>query len=96
MARIADTYNAWRGDPNLPSYENVPGFCASATTAQVAEAGYALSPGRYVGTEEAEDDGEPVEEKIARLSDEIREGFAERSRLQAEIESALAGLEINP
>lgn len=93
VKRIADTYNAWRGDPSLQPYEDVPGFCVSATTEQVAEAGYALSPGRFVGTEEVEDDGEPVEEKIARLSEEVREGFAVRAALQTQIEQALTRLE---
>ena len=93
VARIADTYNAWRGDADLPAYEDVPGFCASVTKEQVADAGYALSPGRYVGTEEVEDDGEPVEEKIARISNEIREGFARRAALQSQIEASLADLE---
>lgn len=89
VARIADTYNAWRGDPSLPPYEDIPGFCASTTIDQVAKAGYALSPGRYVGTEVVEDDGEPVEEKIARLADEIREGFAGRAHLQSQIKEVL-------
>ena len=52
VARITDTYNAWRGDLDLPPYEDVPGFCASVTISQVADAGYALSPGRYVSTDE--------------------------------------------
>lgn len=94
VAKIADTYNAWRGDPDLQPYEDVPGFCVSATKAQVAEAGYTLSPGRFVGTEEVEDDGEPVEEKIARLADEVRQGFNERSRLQDLVQEALRRLEV--
>lgn len=89
VARIANTYNAWRGDPELPPYEDVAGFCASTTAVEVREAGYALSPGRYVGTEEANDDGEPVVEKIARLSNEIRLGFASRNELQSTVEIAL-------
>lgn len=89
VGKIADTYNAWRGDPNLQPYEDVPGFCASVKTQEVADVGYALSPGRYVGTEEVEDDGVPIEEKIARLSEEIREGFATRADLQSRIDAAL-------
>ena len=92
VGKIADIYNAWRGDPNLQPYEDVPGFCASVTTQAVADAGYALSPGRYVGAEEVEDDGVPVEEKIARLSEEIREGFASRADLQAKVDAALDAL----
>lgn len=94
MARIADTYNAWRGDPDLPVYEDVPGFCASVTLADVAAADYALSPGRYVGTEEAEDDGEPIEEKLARLTEDIEQGFAKRAGLQETITGALRMLAV--
>ena len=94
VARIADTYNAWRGDPDLPGYEDQIGFCASVTTHDVGNAGYALSPGRYVGTESAEDDGEPVEEKINRLADEIRDGFARRAELWSQIEQALDTLQV--
>jgi len=89
VTKIADAYNAWRGDPNLPPYKDAPGFCVSVNIDQIANAGYALSPGRYVGAEAAEDDGEPVEEKIARLKDEIREGFTKRSHIQRKIEAAL-------
>lgn len=93
VARIADTYNAWRGDTGLRHYEDLSGFCASVTKEQIADTGYALSPGRYVGTEEAENDGEPIEEKIVRLSEGIREGFAQRAVLQGEIEKALLALQ---
>lgn len=96
IASIAETYNAWRGEPDLELYEDIPGFCASVTLEQIADADYALSPGRYVGTEVAEDDGEPIDEKIARLADEIHEGFAERARLQTEIAAALAALQVEP
>ncbi|WP_232547972.1 type I restriction-modification system subunit M [Propioniciclava soli] len=92
-AKIADTYNAWRGDPDLQPYEDVPGFCVSATTQQVSEAGYALSPGRYVGTEAIEDDGIPVAEKIALLTEEVRSGFATRADLQTAVVAALTSLE---
>jgi type I restriction enzyme M protein len=93
VARIAETYNAWRGDPDLQPYEDVPGFCASATTTQVADASFALSPGRFVGTEVAEVDGVPIDEQISRLSAQVRELFMRREALQEEVLSALAGLE---
>ncbi|MBB0992779.1 type I restriction-modification system subunit M [Dietzia natronolimnaea] len=92
VARIADTYNGWRGDPDLKPYEDTPGFCASVTIEQVATAGYALSPGRYVGAESAKDDGEPTEEKIARLTEDIRASFARRAHLQGQLERAIGAL----
>ena len=89
VARIADTYHAWRGEPGAPAYEDVPGFCASATVEQIAEQRFILTPGRYVGTEEAEDDGEPIEEKIARLKAELFTAFEKSDRLQARVRAAL-------
>ncbi|MCC9052721.1 type I restriction-modification system subunit M [Microbacterium sp. F2E] len=64
-----------------PAYENVPGFCYSATLAEIKAADYALTPGRYVGAAEVEDDGEPIEEKLARLRTELDAQFAESARL---------------
>lgn len=93
IAKIADTYHAWRGEPGHPDYQDIPGFCASATTPQIAEHGHILTPGRYVGTEESEADDEPLDEKIKRLSDEIREGFVARESLQERVMLALDGLE---
>jgi type I restriction enzyme M protein len=96
VARIADTYHAWRG--NLTGagqmYEAVPGFCCSVRTAEIAEHGYVLTPGRYVGSEATEDNGEPLDEKLARLTTEIRDGFARRARLQAKVLDALESVEV--
>ncbi|MCE0486366.1 type I restriction-modification system subunit M [Ornithinimicrobium sp. EGI L100131] len=92
-AKIAAAYNAWRGDPDLPPFEDVPGFCVSVTNEQVAEANYALSPGRFVGTEEAEVDAMPVDERIALLSRTVREAFERRAELQGRIVAALDSLE---
>ncbi len=95
IATIADTYHSWRGEPDLPEYEDVPGFCASTTLDNIAEHNYVLIPGRYVGTEAIEDDGEPRDEKIERLRNEIREGFEQRSQLQEQVLRALDGLTVN-
>ncbi|KIC58737.1 type I restriction-modification system subunit M [Microbacterium hominis] len=94
IARIADTYHAWLGRPPVvereseateskrpTAYENTPGFCYSATLAEIKAADYALTPGRYVGAAETEDDGEPIEEKLARLRAELEAQFAESARL---------------
>lgn len=94
IGRIADTYHAWRGEPDLPAYQDVPGFCASATIEQIAEHGYILTPGRYVGAEEADADDEPLEAKIARLSEEVETGFDERARLQQSVQAAMRSLKV--
>lgn len=93
VARIADTYNAWRGDPDLPAYCDIPGFCASVTIDDVAASNYALSPGRYVGNEETADDGEAIEDKIARLQEEITTGLTARRSLEGRIIDAMGRLE---
>lgn len=92
IAKIADTYHAWRGEPDSGTYQDVPGFCASVTLAQIAEHGYVLTPGRYVGAQEVEGDGEPLDDKIARLSKEIRDGFAQRAALQEQVLAAVESL----
>ncbi|HMS75942.1 class I SAM-dependent DNA methyltransferase [Gordonia sp. (in: high G+C Gram-positive bacteria)] len=85
IVRIGDTYHAWRGSSSAVakgiSYEDVPGFCKSASLAEIAAAGYALTPGRYVGAPEVEDDGEPIAEKIARLKTELFAALDESARL---------------
>ena len=92
IARIADTYHAWRGDPEAGEYEDVPGFCKSATLEQIREHGHILTPGRYVGIEEIEDDGEPFEEKMARLTETLEDQFAESRRLEQAIRENLGWL----
>jgi type I restriction enzyme M protein len=84
-----------RGEGNpakRAKYEDVPGFCKSATTQEVASHGWVLTPGRYVGAEEAEDDGEPFEEKMPRLVAELNAQFAESAKLEAAIRANLKGL----
>lgn len=77
VARIAKTYHAWRGDPNAGEYADVPGFCKAAKLDEIREHGFVLTPGRYVGAEEAEVDGEPFEEKMQRLTEQLCEQFCE-------------------
>jgi type I restriction enzyme M protein len=82
ISLIADTYHAWRGDKGATKkYEDVPGFCKSATLEDIKHHGYILTPGRYVGAADVEDDGEPFEEKLARLTAELREQTKESARL---------------
>ena len=92
IARIADTYHAWRGEEDSAEYSDVPGFCKSASLEDVRRHGHVLTPGRYVGAAPQEDDGEPFEEKMARLSAQWREQQAEAQRLDAAIEENLARL----
>ena len=82
IERIAGTYHAWRGDKGAGKYADVPGFCKAATTDEIAGHGFMLTPGRYVGAEDVEDDGEPFEEKMRRLAAKLEEQFAEGARLE--------------
>ena len=80
--KIADTYHAWRGDKDCTlKYENVPGFCKSATLNDIRSHNHILTPGRYVGAAEVEDDGEPFEEKMHRLVAQLREQTEQAKKL---------------
>ena len=92
IAHIADTYHAWRNEGAAADYADVPGFCKSATLEDVRRHGHVLTPGRYVGAEPQEDDGEPFAEKMARLSAQWREQQVEAQRLDATIEKNLVRL----
>jgi type I restriction enzyme M protein len=92
IARIARTYHAWRGEKDAGEYADVPGFCKSATLEEVRKHGYVLTPGRYVGAEAQEDDGEPFEQKMQRLVQQLREQQAEAAKLDAAIEANLREL----
>ena len=88
-AKIADTFHAWQ---HGESYENVAGFCKSASLDEIKKHDFVLTPGRYVGAQEIEDDGEPFAEKMARITEQLGEQFAESDRLEAEIKRNLGGL----
>jgi type I restriction enzyme M protein len=93
IARIGDTYHAWRGSASAEAkaltYEDIPGFCKSATLAEIKAADYVLTPGLYVGAVEMGDDGEPIEEKIARLKGELLAAFDESARLEKVVRKQL-------
>jgi type I restriction enzyme M protein len=91
-ARIASTYHAWRGEKDAGEYADVAGFCKSAPLEEVRKHGHVLTPGRYVGAEAAEDDGEPFEEKMRRLAAALREQQAEAAKLDAAIAANLKEL----
>jgi type I restriction enzyme M protein len=92
IEKIVSTYHAWRGEKGAGKFEEVAGFCKSATTADIAAHGHVLTPGRYVGAEEVEDDGVPFEDKMSRLVGELQAQFAESARLEQAIRGNLKGL----
>jgi type I restriction enzyme M protein len=88
IAKIADTYNAY-ADGTL---EDAKGFCAVVDTEEIAKQDYILTPGRYVGIEEQDDDGEPFEDKMNRLTSELSELFSKSHKLEAEIREKLGAI----
>jgi type I restriction enzyme M protein len=92
VARIAGTYHAWRDDKGAGKYEDVSGFCKAAKLAEIATHGYVLTPGRYVGAEDVEEDDEPFDDKMKRLVATLDGQFAESAKLEKAIRSNLKGL----
>jgi type I restriction enzyme M protein len=81
---IGDTYHAWSASTAAKGigYQDIPGFCKSASLDDIRAAGYVLTPGRYVGAAAAEDDGEPVDDKIVRLTKDLLGALDESARLE--------------
>lgn len=93
IEKIANTYRTWRGRESAEGdYEDVPGFCKRVKLQEIEKAGYALTPGRYVGAPEAEEDDEPIDEKIARLTSELTAALDESARLDAVVREQLGRL----
>ncbi len=92
IGRIAGVYHAWRAEEGAGDYEDVPGFCRSATTEQIAEHGFVLTPGRYVGAAAGEEDDEPFDEKMKRLTAELAKQQDEARRLDPAIVANLRAL----
>ncbi len=92
VSLIVAAYHSWRGEADAGNYVDVPGFCASVTVDQIAEHRFALTPGRYVGTEEAEQDTEAIASRLARLTTELFDAFGEGHQLEAEIKANLQRL----
>lgn len=90
VARIADTYHSWREAKS--SYVDEPGFSRSVKTEDIALEGYILTPGRYVGKAATEEDAEPFDERIKRLTISLREQTAEGAKLDETIRQMLAGV----
>lgn len=89
IGTIASTYQNWRQGKE---YEDRQGFCKAAALEEIAGQDYVLTPGRYVGIEEQEDDGEPFEEKMKRLTSELSVLFKESIELQEEIRQKLGAI----
>ena len=87
MEKIAETYHNWRNNDN---YHDVKGYCKSATLEEIEKHGYVLTPGRYVGITDAEDDGIPFEEKMQTLTTTLKQQMDKEAELNSEIEKQLA------
>jgi len=89
IAKIADTFRNWRRGKD---YQDVAGFCKSASAAEIAGHGFVLTPGRFVGSAEIENDGESFDDKMTRLVSEIHNQFSESARLEKSIKESLKNL----
>jgi type I restriction enzyme M protein len=92
VARIAETYHAWRSHDS--KYEDVPGFAKSAGLEEVASHDFVLTPGRYIGAEEVEADGEPIDIKITRLTAELYAEFERGRMLELEVRKHLGAIDV--
>lgn len=89
LDKVTTTFHNWQQGTD---YEDEAGFCFSAKLEDIAKHDHVLTPGRYVGAAAEEDDGEPFAEKMARLTGQLKEQFAESKTLEEEIKKNLAGL----
>jgi type I restriction enzyme M protein len=92
IERIAGTYHAWRGDKGASKYEDETGYCKATMLNEVAAHGFVLTPGRYVGAQDLEDESEPFEDRFPKLVAKLEEHFAVAARLEGEIGIGLKGL----
>ncbi len=93
VKKITSTYHEWRSKES--KYKDIKGFCKSATLPDIQKHNYVLTPGRYVGAAVIEDDGEPFEEKMARLTSTLKEQIKEEEKLNVEIEKQLKKIGFN-
>jgi type I restriction enzyme M protein len=89
IKKVADTFHTWQHGED---YADMPGFCYSASLNDIRQHEHVLTPGRYVGAEEQEEDGEAFADKMARLTAQLAEQFSESAKLEGEIKKNLAGL----
>ena len=99
VLQISDTYHAWRGQPNAVekrgAYEDVSGFCHSASLDDIKTNNYVLTPGRFVGAEDELDDGVPFEEKFEILKNTLAQQFETSSLLEDKITKAINAVNSN-
>jgi len=95
IARIAQTYHAWRGEEGAETYEDVPGFCKAASLEEIRSHGHVLTPGRYVGAAAAEEDDVPFVERFAALKEKLDEQLAQGEELGALIQVKLEGVVVD-
>ena len=92
ISRIADTVSAWRGEAGADAYQDIAGFCRSVKLAEIAQHGHVLTPGRYVGAEEVEDNDEDFATKMQQLTEKLGEQMAKGAELDQLIRQKLGGL----
>jgi len=85
IKKFTNTVRAWRGEQGVGKYEDIAGFCKAAKKEEIAKNGYVLTPGRYVGVAEEEDDGVPFKEKMGKLMGELKQYFQEGEKLEKKI-----------
>ncbi|WP_437186791.1 SAM-dependent methyltransferase [Planctomicrobium sp. SH668] len=93
ISRIAQTYHAWRGEKGAGKYADIAGFSKSATREEIESHGHVLTPGRYVGAAETEDDDDmPFDQRMEQLTATLKSQFAESAKLEKKILKNLASL----
>lgn len=95
IEEIAGAYNTWRSASEYAEYEDKPGFCKTATLSEIAENGYVLTPGRYVGTATENVDDEPIDQKLSRLSQELLNEFDRGRHLEEQVRSHLEDIRVS-
>ena len=96
IAKISGCYHAWKSKAAKPAYADEGGFCKSVKLEEIQTHGYVLTPGRYVGAADVEDDGEPFDQKMKRLSATLEEQFTESAKLEKSIRTNLKMLNLMP
>ena len=92
IKKISDVYHSWKNKSKKPKYKDVPGFCKSSSLDDIRKHEWVLTPGRYVGIEEIEEDDEEFEKKMERLTTELWKQMEEEKKLNREIKKNLAGI----
>lgn len=94
IQKISNIVRSWRGEPGAEEYSDISGLCRSVTLAEIEKNGYVLTPGRYVGLPEEENDGVPFEKKMRVLSAELKKSFEKGNELEKQITENLKKLSI--